>query len=95
MLKNVRASRLCSKRCGHYDFAQKCPGARKEKKFELRRTVLYVEAQIFSPDAADGRFSTQSRESGGTGRRTGLRIQRATMGVQLPPLAPYSKEWSD
>ena len=50
--------------------------------------MLYVEAQIFTPDAADGPFSTQSRESGGTGRRTGLRIQRATMGVQLPPLAP-------
>ena len=27
-------------------------------------------------------------ESGGTGRRAGLRIQWATMGVQLPPLAP-------
>jgi hypothetical protein len=28
------------------------------------------------------------RESGGTGRRTGLRIQRATVGVRLPPPAP-------
>lgn len=27
-------------------------------------------------------------ESGGTGRRTGLRIQRATVGVRLPSLAP-------
>ena len=26
----------------------------KEYKFELRRTVWYVEAQIFTPDAADG-----------------------------------------
>ena len=54
--------------------------------------MLYVEVQIYFPDAADGRFSTQSRESGGTGRRTGLRIQRATMGVQLPPLAPGEKK---
>ena len=38
-------------------YAQKCPGARKDLIFELRRTVLYVEAQILSPDAADGRFS--------------------------------------
>ncbi len=56
---------------------------------------MYVEAQILTPDAAYGYFSAKSRESGGTGRRTGLRIQRATMGVQLPPLAPaISKtEW--
>ena len=37
--------------------SQKCPGARKDFKFEVRRTVWYVEAQIFTPDAADGRFS--------------------------------------
>lgn len=29
-------------------------------------------------------------ESGGIGRRTGLRIQRISVGVQLPPLAPES-----
>gem|GEM_PF-5597805 len=28
-------------------------------------------------------------ESGGIGRRTGLRIQRATVGVRVPPLAPF------
>src|ERR1043166_5870099 len=33
-------------------------------------------------------------ESGGTGRRTGLRIQRATMGVRIPPLAPTRSECS-
>ena len=31
-----------------------------------------------------------SGESGGIGRRTGFRIQRATVRVQLPPLAPDS-----
>ena len=41
--------------------AQKCPGARKDLKFELRRTVLYVEAQILIPDAADGHFSASTR----------------------------------
>jgi len=38
-------------------YAQKCPGARKDLRIELRRTVLYVEAQFSSPDAADGYFS--------------------------------------
>ncbi len=36
-----------------------------------------------------------SCESGGTGRRTGLRIQRATVGVQLPPLAPTNRPSMD
>ena len=42
------------------DFSQKCTDARKDLRFELRRTVLYVEAQILSPDAADGRFSSST-----------------------------------
>ena len=33
-------------------YAQKCPVARKDSEFEARRTVLYVEPQILSPDAA-------------------------------------------
>ena len=36
---------------------QKCSVARKDLGFELRRTIMYVEAQILSPDAANGRFS--------------------------------------
>ena len=30
-------------------------------------------------------------ESGGTGRRARLRISWATVGVQIPPLAPFSQ----
>ncbi len=37
--------------------SEKHPGARKGLQFEARRTLLYVEPQIVSPDAADGHFS--------------------------------------
>ena len=69
---------------------QKGPDARKDIRFELRRTVLYVEAQILCPDAADGPFSVLPRRGGGIGRHTGLKIPRAArfVGVQIPPPAP-------
>jgi len=40
--------------------AQKCPVARKDLGFEPRRTIMYVEAQILSPDAANGHFSAST-----------------------------------
>ena len=49
---------------------------------------------IWTPDKLKKRVSSckclifLGCESGGTGRRAGLRIRWATMGVQVPPLAP-------
>ncbi len=34
-------------------------------------------------------------ESGGIGRRTGLRIQRVTVGVRVPPLAPKPETYTE
>ena len=40
--------------------------------------------------AVESLLCVPTGESGGIGRRTGLRIQRISVGVQLPPLAPES-----
>ena len=53
-----------------------------------RRAFSFKRHAGFRFFAGDGQHVEVLCESGGIGRRTGLRIQRATVGVRLPSLAP-------
>ena len=53
-----------------------------------RRAFSFKRHAGFRFFAGDGQDVDVPCESGGIGRRTGLRIQRATVGVRLPSLAP-------